>query len=341
MRLTSPSLPAFSVERTRFDVDYRPSGNTRITTNFANLARGETREENLRNTLRMIDNRFNALAHWDNENGDRYSLDLDIVSVTVDVDGEGDGDTFPLLEILQTTIVDAQTGTRIEGVVGNNFSSYVRDYDFSVLLPEYNDGRAGFELPDGFGELHGNLFKSFLHSDAYTQRFRKPPVICVSVSSSRTYERSDNRHPILGVEYRQDQFSLTDEYFGKMGLRVRYFLPPGSAAPLAFYFFGDLLSDYTNLELISTISTMETFQKIYRPEIYNANSVAGRRYRPSLSHADYSTTQIVYDREERSRLAAEQGRFTEQFFITPHKAVLEDWSARYGLLHLEQPGVQS
>lgn len=38
-------------------------------------------------------------------------------------------------------------------------------------------------------------------------------------------------------------------------------MPPHSVAPLAFYFTGDLLSDYTNLELISTISTMETFQR--------------------------------------------------------------------------------
>jgi hypothetical protein len=36
--------------------------------------------------------------------------------------------------------------------------------------------------------------------------------------------------------------------------KVRYFMPPNSVAPLAFYFTGDLLSDYTNLELISTLS---------------------------------------------------------------------------------------
>lgn len=27
---------------------------------------------------------------------------------------------------------------------------------------------------------------------------------------------------------------------------------------------------------------METFQKIYRPEIYNANAAAGSRYKPNL-----------------------------------------------------------
>ena len=84
-----------------------------------------------------------------------------------------------------------------------------------------------------------------------------------------------NHHPVLGVEYQQNEFSLTDQYFEKMGLQVRFFMPPNSVAPLAFYFLGDLLGDYTNLELISTISTMETFQRIYRPEIYNANSAAG------------------------------------------------------------------
>jgi len=111
-------------------------------------------------------------------------------------------------------------------------------------------------------------------------------------------------------------------------LQVRYFMPPGSVAPLAFYFQGDLLGDYSNLELIGTISTMEAFQKIYRPEIYNANSVAGKVYQPSLKHQDYSSTRIVYDREERSQLAVKQGRFTEEHFIKPYRAVLEQWAAR-------------
>lgn len=68
----SKSAFTFSIKSIAFDEDYRPADNTRITTNFANLARGESRQENLRNTLRMIDNRFNSLAHWDNPRGDRY-----------------------------------------------------------------------------------------------------------------------------------------------------------------------------------------------------------------------------------------------------------------------------
>lgn len=116
-----------------------------------------------------------------------------------------------------------------------------------------------------------------------------------------------------------------------MGLQVRYFMPKNCVAPLAFYFINDLLRNYTTLELISTISTMETFQKIYRPEIYNANAAAGQFYQPDLNNQDHSLTKIVYDREERSQLAIEQGKFTEKQFIEPYKNVLEQWSANYAL----------
>lgn len=317
----------FSIKSICFDENYRPSSNTRTTTNFANLARGESRQQNLRNALSMIDSRFNALAHWDNPNADRYSVELDIISVEMEI--EGASDNFPTIEILKTTIVDRKTNKRIEGIVGNNFSSYVRDYDFSVLLLAHNKHQTAFSIPDNFGDLHGKLFKHFVNSPAYKTNFNKPPVICLSVSDSKTYQRTENQHPVLGVEYLANETSLTEQYFKKMGLDVRYFMPPNSAAPLAFYFFGDLLSDYTNLELISTISTMESFQRIYRPEIYNANAAAGTCYRPSLKHQDYSLTRIVYDREERSRLAIEQGKFTEEHFIKPHQAVLEQWAAQY------------
>ncbi|WP_349975290.1 DUF1852 domain-containing protein [Pseudomonas sp. WHRI 8519] len=320
---------AFALKSIRFDEHYQPSDNTRTTTNFANLARGASRQENLRNTLKMIDNRFNALAHWDNPNADRYAVELEIISVEMNIGAVRSTHALPLIEVLKTTVVDRHTNERIAGMVGNNFSSYVRDYDFSVLLLSHNKGQAQFSTPDKFGDLHGKLFKSFVSSDTYKAHFSKPPVICLSVSSARTYQRTENQHPVLGVEYRQDEYSLTDEYFSKMGLKVRYFMPPNSVAPLAFYFAGDLLGDYTNLELISTISTMDTFQKIYRPEIYNANSAAGKSYQPSLQHQDYSLTRIVYDREERSRLAIEQGKFAEQHFIKPYYAILEQWSASY------------
>ncbi|WP_346400418.1 DUF1852 domain-containing protein [Pseudomonas syringae] len=316
----------FSIKCTCFDENYSPSDTTRVTTNFANLARGKSRRENLRNTLKMIDNRFNALAHWDNPKGDRYTLALNIVSAEMNIDAEGDHSAIPLIEVLKTTIIDRKTSTHINGMVGNNFSSYVRDYDFSVRLPEHKKDQSGLSTPEDFGDLHGKLYKSFVNSTSYKAHFDKPPVICLSVSSARTYHRTENQHPVLGYEYQQDEYSLTDEYFMKMGLKVRYFMPPNSVAPLAFYFSDDLLGDYTNLELISTISTMDTFQKIYRPEIYNANSTAGKIYQPSLKNDDYSLTRIVYDREERSQLAIKQGKFVEEHFIKPYQPLLDQWS---------------
>lgn len=318
-----------SISSIRFDEDYHPADITRLTTNFANLARGEHRQENLRRTLRMINNRFNALAHWDNPTADRYSVEVDIVSANMDI--EGNGDTFPVIETLKTTIVDHKDNKRIDGMIGNSFSSYVRDYDFSIVLPDHFDKNPTSPPPEHFGDLHGKLFQYLLSSEAYQASFSKKPVICLSVSTSKTYHRTNNQHPVLGVEYRQDEYSLTDDYFHKMGLTVRYFMPTGSAAPLAFYFAGDLLSDYTDLELISTISTMETFQKIYRPEIYNANSTAGEVYQPSLKYQDYSLTQIVYDREERSQLAVKQGKITEEQFIKPYQSILEQWAANYSV----------
>lgn len=321
----------FRITTTRFDEDYSPSNDSRITTNFANLARGEHRQQNLRNALTMIDRRFNDLAAWDNPNGDRYTLELAIVSVAVQFAAEGEDQEFPLLEVLDIQIVDRLTGKRNQGIVGNNFSSYVRDFDFSVRLPAATEAAGRFTVPADFGDLHGKLFQHFLDSEAYRERFAVSPVICISVSTSKKYRRAENHHPILGVEYEQTDSSLTDDYFGKMGLSVRYFMPRGSVAPLAFYFRGDLLGDYTNLQLIGTISTMETFQKIYRPEIYNANSAAASVYQPSLEQQDYSMTKIAYDRDERSRLATEQGKYADEHLVQPHGDLLEQWAADYSV----------
>lgn len=327
----------FRISTTRFDEDYSPSDSSRITTNFANLARGERRRENLRGALAMIDARLNDLARTDNPAGDRYTAELDIVSANLRFadDGEdaaaatGEDREFPLLEVLDIHIVDRRTGERHHGIVGNNFSSYLRDYDFSILLPSAQQTSGTFVVPDDFGDLHGKLFQHFLESDAYRERFPQAPVVCISVSTSRTYRRNGNRHPVLGVEYEQDSFSLTDEYFAKMGLQVRYFMPRGSVAPLAFYHRGELLADYTDLQLAGTIGTMETFQKIYRPEIYNATEPAGEVYRPSLERDDFVRTDITYDRVERSQLATTQGKYAEEHFVTPHRQVLSRWAARY------------
>ncbi|PKB18315.1 DUF1852 domain-containing protein [Flavobacterium sp. 5] len=328
---TSKNDFVFALKSTCLDENYHPSSKTRLTTNFANLARGENRQQNLRNALNMINNRFNALAHLDNPKGDRYLVELEIMTVTMTIDDKNGVNDLPMIEVLKTNIFDRKTNQYIDGVAGNNYSSYVRDYDFSVLLIEYNKNKSSFCVPENYGDLHGKLYKSFVSSATYKEHFKMSPIICLSVSSNKTYTRTKYQHPVLGFEYQQDQYSLTDEYFSKMGLKVRFFMPPNSVAPMAFYHSGDLLTDYTDLGLISSISTMETFQKIYRPEIYNANSIAGKIYQPSLKHEDYSLTRVDYDREERSRLAVEQGKYAKEHFIKPYKDILEQWSANFGL----------
>lgn len=109
---------------------------------------------------------------WDNPNGDRYSVELDIISVEMNISDNGHNAAFPVIEILQTNIIDKATNARIEGIVGNNFSSYVRDYDFSVLLPEYNKDKATFSVPENYGVLHGNIFKHFIRSAEYHECFK-------------------------------------------------------------------------------------------------------------------------------------------------------------------------
>jgi hypothetical protein len=38
---------------------------------------------------------------------------------------------------------------------------------------------------------------------------------------------------------------------------------------------------------------------------------------------------VVYDREERNRLAVEQGKYAEEHFIKPYKDIIEQWSANF------------
>lgn len=166
----------------------------------------------------MIDGRANELAAAH----DRYRLQLDIVSVALEFSDSGSDAEFPLLEMLDVTILDQHTGERHQGILGNNFSSYLRDYDFSVLLPSASSG-----IPSDFGQLHGALFQRFLESSAFHSSFSAEPVVCISVSTSQTYRRTGYVHPVLGAEYEHEHSSLTDDYFGRMGMRVRYFQPAG------------------------------------------------------------------------------------------------------------------
>jgi hypothetical protein len=135
---------------------------------------------------------------------------------------------------------------------------YVRDYDFSVLLIEYNKNKSSFTVPENFGDLHGKLYKCFVNSGTYKEHFKMSPIICLSVSSNKTYTRTEYQHPVLGFEYLQDEY-LTDQYFSKMGLKS-FFMPQNSVAPMAFI-IPEIYLDYTDIGLISSISTMETSRR--------------------------------------------------------------------------------
>ncbi len=139
----------------------------------------------------MINNRFNSLAHWDNPKGDRYSVEIEIVSAEMTIHCASNSRAFPVIEVLKTNIIDHKTNRRIDGITGNNFSFYVRDYDFSVLLSEHNKDKAEFSIPDNFGNLHGNIFKRFVDSASYKENFAKKPVIFLSVSSKNVYHRTN------------------------------------------------------------------------------------------------------------------------------------------------------
>ena len=76
----------------------------------------------------MIDNSFNAIAHWDNDGRDRYAVELEVVSVYVTVKGR---EKYPSIEMLKTNIIDKKTNKRIEGIVGNNFHPM---YEITILV---------------------------------------------------------------------------------------------------------------------------------------------------------------------------------------------------------------
>ena len=212
----------FTLKSTCLDENYHPSNQTRLTTNFANLARGNNRQQNLRNALNMINNRFNALAHLDNPTGDRYLVELEIITVTMRIDDKNGVNDLPMIEVLKTNIFDRKTGQHIEGIAGNNFSSYVRDYDFSVLLIDYNKDKSSFCVPENFGDLHGKLYQCFVNSTTYKVYFKMSPIICLSVSSNKTYTRTEYQHPVLGFEYLQDQYSLTDRFSQLPNLHCKF-----------------------------------------------------------------------------------------------------------------------
>ena len=313
---------SFTSKMIDLDEYYVPNSLTRATTNFANLARGKNRRENLVNLFSMINNRINSLLNENNENGNRYKIHIKILTVYLSF-CKYDHPPFPINEMLYSEVEDTLNDQIYRGAIGCNLSSYIRDYDFNIVLPKYKCKNDRSYFPEDFGKLHGILFRLQFKNNWHEGIIDGNPITAISVSSNSTYHKNQNSHPILGEEYYEEKQSITTKYFNQMGLSVKYFMPPDSKAPLAIYHQPDLLSNYSDLEFASLISIMESFQKIYRPEIYNSNSKAPAIFKPSLSNIDYSRSMIYYDREERNVLGMKQAKLAYTSLLRPYNKELQ------------------
>jgi hypothetical protein len=306
---------------TPLDENFLPAQSSRLTTNFANLARGPHRQTHLRQVLGDINLRLRELMPLAGYANADYEIDLQILSFFGSFEA---GTPFPLYEMLEATIVDPGTGSRLPGAIGHNLSSYIRDYDFNVVLPtRLQDDRENPNLKD-FGDLHGLLFRLLFRGFWDGGPLRRPSITAISVSSRCEYARLPNDHFLLGREFsEQPEVSLTSRYFARMGLSARCFAPPGSRAPLAFYLQDGDFTRFEAAELISLIAVMDTFQRIYRPEIYNVLETCGDHLRPSLQNTAFAEPTIPYDRHERIQLGKQQAKYAEDQIIRPYSAIWE------------------
>lgn len=309
--------PYFEVSKVPFNLDYVPAKHSRQTTNFVNLARDETtRRQNMNILFDEIGRRYKSF------NGSGAScedvLHLDIVTVSTRFKSSTIP-SFPIAEFLQATFENRNTGERSPGPTGFNFSSYIRDYDFNILLPRLLEDKTE-EGMHTFGQLHGLLYQ-LMFSDLWSGGVIDTPCIfALSVSANKTYQAQKVTHPILGRQFQVlGPPSLTDKYFAKMGLKVSFFQPAGAQAPLAFYHRPHDLLGRQGSDLAALIAVMETFQRIYRPEIYASRIPAGEVFTPSLNNENFVQSPIRYDRVERDqKLAHHQANLAWNDFLQPH-----------------------
>lgn len=316
-----------AILRTPFNRDYRPVDDTRLTTNFANLAKDPVgRPERLARILDLMGCRAGMLLGDDS----RFSIQMEIVRVQIRFTEVGTR-WFPIAEMLATRLQDLVLDRMLPGPIGCNYSSYVRDYDFNTLLPRINRGE---EMPEerlSFGSLHGLLFKLPFRHHHSGGVLDGPALVAISVANGCTYRRSGEYHPILGIGYESvGDKSLTSRYFERMGLVPSYWMAPGSRAPLAIYHEPGDLNRRNRYELAVLVAVMDTFQGIYRPEIYRSCVAAGELYRPDLANANFSPPPVIYDRTERDTvLGKRQAEIAWREFLSPNASSLERLMINY------------
>jgi hypothetical protein len=323
------------IQRTLFDNKFIPDDFSRTTTNLINLSKNpDHREKNISLFFSMINKKINAYLTG-NSDAERYCIKLFILRTSAWFHHKNE--QFPICEMLEVQVEDTYKNTTIDGPIGFNFSSYLRDYDFHVVLPKIINNEATAAEKEKFGLLHGLLYKLQFKKYNPSGLLKQPAIMALSVSVNRAYEKSQSIHPFLGNAYlEKGGDSITSGYISKMGLTPSFFRAPNAAAPLAFYHEKDDLENRSEIELYALISVMETLQQIYRPEIYCSNEKAGDVISPSLLNKNFTPPPILYDRNERDNLLiANQAKYVEQHFLQPFKNELEDLCNNFSTIYPE------
>ncbi len=315
----------FTVEKTAYNADYVPSPLTRATTNYANLARdAATRRTNIDALIHMVNNDLNQILGG-SQSLTTFEIRLNILSIMARLDAVKESERFPITEVLQAKVLDTSTGRLINGPTGLNYSSYIRDYDFKILLPQLIKKNVNIIEDDDFGSFHGYLSKLHFGKNGVVP---ESLTIALSIAKNLYYVATDFVHPVLGREYTCAAESITDRYFSHMGLKPRFFKPTNYPAPMAFYSDPeDNLIDKDTAFLAALISVMGNFQRIYRPEIYLSRStfsdIPGVANSASLENKNFIEPKISYDRSERETLSDAQAKAIEDRFFRKYPSILE------------------
>lgn len=319
---------------TPFDPSYQPGDGTRLTTNFANLAKEPVgRAARLARVLAGMGRRAGELL---GQTG-RYAVAIDIVRVQIRFEDEG-GQWFPIAEMLVPKLHDHALDRILPGPIGCNYSSFVRDYDFNTLMPRISSGAATPRERRTFGDLHGLLFKLAFRHHHSGGVLDAPAIVAISVGHGHTYRRSGRTHPILGMHYESEgNESLTTRYFARMGLIPSYWMATGCRAPLAIYHEPNDLEGRAPHELATLVAVMDTFERIYRPELYCDRVPAGAVYTADLANANHDPPPATYDRHERDTvLGKRQAEIAWREFLAPNAKALARLIAAQR--HLLPPG---
>jgi hypothetical protein len=318
-----------SLVTTAYDSRYVVGEQTRATTNFANFARDPAnRRSSIRAFLGHVNSDLNRLLHAVDSH--RYEIRLEILSLFIHFDAAPSAAGVLLTETMRASVSDRQTQQLFKGPTGLNFSSYLRDYDFRIVLPQLLQSQATPQEWSTFGQLHGWLTRLQFGSSGL---IHEPLAIAISIAQKHSYRATQHYYPILGREYTAESSSLTDQYFAQMGLHPQFFRPDNLPAPLAIYSAQSLLhaGDYY---LAALIAVMANFQRIYRPEIYLSHTpfsaTPGEVSQASLANQDYELPPLSYDREERDQWADYQAHLIEEILVKPYGTVLSQSMAALG-----------